>query len=96
MFEGKNINQKMTLRNQLKNVKIQNAETVQSYFARVSQIKEKLEAIDEEVEMQRLWWLPWMASLGHGMLSFKESVQERSWYLLAESEKNEDKINLES
>ena len=42
LFEGKNINQKMTLRKQLKNVKIQNAETMQSYFTRVSQIKEKL------------------------------------------------------
>ena len=40
----------MTLRNQLKNVKIQNAETMQSYFARVSQSKEQLEAVDEEVE----------------------------------------------
>ena len=40
LFEGKNINRKMTLRNQLKNVKIQNAETIQSYFTRVSQIKE--------------------------------------------------------
>ena len=30
MFEGKNINRKMTLRNQLKNVKIQNVETIQS------------------------------------------------------------------
>ena len=39
LFEGKNINQKMTLRNQLKNVKIQNVETIQSYFTRVSQIK---------------------------------------------------------
>ena len=28
MFEGKNINQKMTLRNQLKNMKIQNYDTV--------------------------------------------------------------------
>ena len=28
LFEGKNINQKMTLRKQLKNVKIQNAETI--------------------------------------------------------------------
>ena len=28
LFEGKNINQKMTLRNQLKNVKIQNEETI--------------------------------------------------------------------
>ena len=32
MFKGKNNNQKMTLRNQLKNVKIQNSETMQSYF----------------------------------------------------------------
>ena len=40
LFEGKNINMKMTLRNQPKNVKIQNAETIQSYFTRVSQIKE--------------------------------------------------------
>ena len=40
----------MTLRNQLKNVKIQNAETIQSYFTRVYQIKEQLEAVDEEVE----------------------------------------------
>ena len=28
LFEGKNINQNMTLRNRLKNVKIQNAETM--------------------------------------------------------------------
>ena len=45
LFEGKNINQKMTLRNQLKNLNIQNAEiqnakTIQSYFTRISQIKE--------------------------------------------------------
>ena len=50
LFEGKNINWKMTLRNQLKNVKIQNTETIQTYFTRVSQIKEQLEAVDEEVE----------------------------------------------
>ena len=40
----------MTLRNQLKNVKIENAETIQSYFTRVSQIKEQLVAVEEEVE----------------------------------------------
>ena len=50
LFEGKNINGKMTLRNQLKNVKIQNEETIQSYFTRVSQIKEQLEVVDEQVE----------------------------------------------
>ena len=63
LFEGRNINWKMNLRNQLKNVKIQNAETIQYYFTRVSQIKEELEAIDEEVEnaeivMPYLEWSP--------------------------------------
>ena len=42
LFEGKNINRKMTLISQLKNVKIQNAETIQYYFTRVSHIKEQL------------------------------------------------------
>ena len=50
LFKGENINQNMTLRKQLKNVKIQNAETIQSYVMRVSQIKEQLVAIEEEVE----------------------------------------------
>ena len=40
----------MTLRSQLKNVKIQNSETIQKYFSRVSQIKEQLEAIGDKVE----------------------------------------------
>ena len=50
LFEGKNINHNMTLRKQLKNVKIQNAETMESYFTRVSQIKEQLVVVEEEVE----------------------------------------------
>ena len=54
IFEGKNINQKMTLRNQLKNVKIQNSETIQSYFTRVAQIKEQLEAGEENVKKEKL------------------------------------------
>ena len=44
LFEGKNINYKTTLRKKLKNVKIRNEETMQSYLTRVSQIKEQLEA----------------------------------------------------
>ena len=44
----------MALRKQLKNVKIQNAETIQSYFKRVSQIKEQLEVVDEEVENEEI------------------------------------------
>ena len=54
LFYGKKINQKMTLRNQFKNVNIQNAETIQSYFARVSQIKEQLEGVEEEVENEKI------------------------------------------
>ena len=41
----------MTLRNQLKNVKIQNSETMQSHFTRVAQIKEQLKAVKEIVEV---------------------------------------------
>ena len=40
LFEGRNINRKMTLRNQLKNVRAQKSETMQSYFTRVAQIKD--------------------------------------------------------
>ena len=40
----------MTLQNQLKGVKMSNGETIHSYFSKVSQIKEQLEAVDEMVE----------------------------------------------
>ena len=53
LFEGKNINQKKNLRKQLKNVKIQNGEAIQSYFTRVSQIKEQLLVV-EEVENEEV------------------------------------------
>ena len=54
MFEGKNINRRMTLRNQLKGVKIQKTETIPSYFSRVSEIKEQLEAIGDMVEEEEV------------------------------------------
>ena len=50
MFEGKNINKRMTLRNQLKGVKMKKEKTMQSYFSKVSQIKEQLEAIGDMVD----------------------------------------------
>ena len=50
LCEGQNINRKMTLGNQLKNVKIQNVETIQSYLTGVSQITEQLEVVEKEVE----------------------------------------------
>ena len=54
LFEGRNINRKMTLRNQLKCVRAQNSETMQSYFTRVAQIKDQLEAIDDVVEKAKV------------------------------------------
>ena len=50
LYEGNNINRKMTLRTHLKGVKMLNLESIQSYFTRVSHIKEKLEAIGDNVE----------------------------------------------
>ena len=50
LFEGRNINRKMTLRNHLKSVKVHKSEIMQSYFTRVSQIKEQLEAIGDMIE----------------------------------------------
>ena len=50
LFDGRHINRKMTLRNQLKIVKVQKSNTMQSYFTRVSQIKEQLEVIGDMVE----------------------------------------------
>ena len=40
----------MTLRNQIEGVKAQKSKTMFSYFTRVSQIKEQLEAIGDMIE----------------------------------------------
>jgi len=50
MFEGRNINKKMTLKQQLKNVKMQSSESMHSHFSKASQIKEQMEAIGDLVE----------------------------------------------
>ena len=54
LFEGRNININMTLRNHLKSVKAQKLETMQSYFTRVAQIKEQLEVIGDMVEEEEI------------------------------------------
>ena len=50
LFEGRNINRKMTLRNQLKSLRAKRSETMQYYLTRVAQIKDQLESIDDMVE----------------------------------------------
>ena len=42
LFEGRNINRKMTQRNHLKSVRYQKTDTMQYYFIRISQIKDQL------------------------------------------------------
>jgi hypothetical protein len=54
MYEGKNINWKINLRTQLKNTKIQKGEIIHDYFSRVSQFKEKLEAIGDDLDEYEL------------------------------------------
>ena len=44
----------MTLRTQLNSVKMQSSKTIQSYFTRVSQIREQLEAIEDTIEETKL------------------------------------------
>ena len=48
LYEGKNINRKMTLRTQLKNVKMQDSESIQSYFTRVSQSKSRSKLLETQ------------------------------------------------
>ena len=54
MYEGRNINWKMNMRTQLKNTKMQKGETIQDYFSRVSQFKEQLEAIGNNLDENEL------------------------------------------
>jgi hypothetical protein len=54
MYEGRNINQKMNLRTQLKNTKMQKGEIVHGYLSRVSQFKEQLEEIGDNLDEYEL------------------------------------------
>ena len=50
MYEGRNINQKMNVATQLKSKKMSKGESIHEYFTRVSQLKEKLEAIEDKID----------------------------------------------
>ena len=54
MYEGRNINKKMNLRAQLKSTKMSKGESIQDYFTRVSQFKEKLDSIGESLDEDEL------------------------------------------
>ena len=48
MYEGRNINQKMNLRAQLKRTKMSKGESIHEYITRVSQFKEQQEEIEDK------------------------------------------------
>ena len=54
LYEGKNINRKMNLRTQLKNIRMQKEETIQEYFSRISEFKEQLETVGDTIDEDEL------------------------------------------
>jgi hypothetical protein len=54
LFEGNNINRRVTLRTDLKNMRMHNSETIHSYFSRVNQIKEQIESIGDTVNIEEM------------------------------------------
>ena len=54
MYEGRNINIKMNMRDQLKGTKMSKGESIQYYLTRVSQIKEKLSDIGNTLDEDEL------------------------------------------
>ena len=79
----------------MKNVKIQNAETTQYYFIMVSQIKEQLEAVDEEVENAKIVMTTLNGLRRTWDLSFKGYVPKRSYSSSTYYGKNSLKKKLE-
>ena len=77
LYEGNNINKKMILRTQLKDVKMQTSESIQFYFTRISEIKEKLEAIGDNVEEEEVK----ITTLNGIPSSFKGFFLERSSHM---------------
>ena len=54
MYEGNKINRNMNLRTQLNSTKMRKGESIQYCFTRVSQFKEKLEAIGDSLDEYEL------------------------------------------
>ena len=54
LYESKNTSRKMTLRNQLRVTKMTKNDTIATYFMKVSQIKDQLVAINENIDDSEL------------------------------------------
>jgi hypothetical protein len=70
LYESKDISQNLTLRNQLRNMKMKNSESVTSYLMRVSQIRDQLATIGDVISDKELvtktlngfptFWIPFV------------------------------------
>jgi hypothetical protein len=70
LYESKDISGNLTLRNQLRNMKMDNSESVTSYLMRVSQIRDQLAAIGDVISDKELvtttlngfptFWIPFV------------------------------------
>ena len=54
MYEGGNIKRKINLRAQLKGTTMSKGESIQDYFTRVSQFREKISAIGDTLDEDKL------------------------------------------
>jgi hypothetical protein len=54
LYEGTNINWKINLRTQLKNTRMQRGESIQEYFSKIPEFKERLEAIGDTIDEYEL------------------------------------------
>ena len=54
LYESKNTSRKMTLRNQLRITKMNKNDTIATYFIKISQIKDQLIAINEQIDDSEL------------------------------------------
>jgi hypothetical protein len=78
LYESKDISLNLTLRNQLRNMKMDNSESVTSYLMRVSQIRDQLAAIGDVISDKELVTTTLNRFPTFGFLLY-ECVQESSY-----------------
>jgi hypothetical protein len=67
LFSAKNIGKVMTLKNELHDTKMSKDDTITSYFGRISQLRDQLQAIEEAIPEKEVVNITPMISLDHGM-----------------------------
>jgi hypothetical protein len=77
MFESNNTNRALTLKHQLQNIKMTKADTIATFFMKISEIKDQLGAIGETITNRELVMITLNALQDIGNYSFKVSMEEQ-------------------